>query len=149
MRADAETRTDADADTAPQRRAIRVRGAVQGVGFRPFVYRLAQALGLDGWVLNDAEGVLIEAQGPAERLARFEQRLRTEAPPLSRVQQLQSTPLPLRAGEPGFAVRASRAGNVTTAIPPDTATCADCLAELFDPADRRHRYAFINCTHCG
>jgi hydrogenase maturation protein HypF len=136
-------------EAPPQRRVIRVRGAVQGVGFRPFVYRLAHELGLDGWVLNDAEGVLIEAQGPAEQLARFERRLQCDAPPLARVALLQSTPQPASTAEPGFAVRASRGGAVRTAVPPDTATCADCLGELFDPADRRHRYAFINCTQCG
>ncbi len=137
-----------------QRHALRVRGAVQGVGFRPFVYRIALEEGLQGWVLNDAEGVLIEAQGLAEALARFAQRLRSDAPPLARVLSLQveaRAVLDAASEAAGFNILASRGGSakVTTAIPPDTATCTDCLAELFEPADRRHRYAFINCTQCG
>ena len=132
-----------------KRSAIRVRGAVQGVGFRPFVFRLAQELGLAGWVLNDAEGVAIEAQGPAAALALFERRLRADAPPLAQVERLESASRPALADEAGFHILASRRGVVKTSIPPDAATCDDCLAELFDPADRRHRYAFINCTQCG
>ncbi|HEX7436759.1 MAG TPA: carbamoyltransferase HypF [Caldimonas sp.] len=131
------------------RRAIRARGAVQGVGFRPFVFRLAHELGLAGWVFNDADGVSIEVQGPAFALDSFEQRLRTDAPPLARVETLRATARARVGREEGFRILASRAGKVTTSIPPDTATCDECLAELFDPADRRHRYAFINCTQCG
>ena len=139
----------ATAPTPVQRHAIRVRGAVQGVGFRPFVYRLALEMGLQGWVLNDAQGVLIEAQGSAEVLAEFERRVQADAPPLARVEHLKSTVQRALPCDAGFQILASRGGPVTTAIPPDTATCADCLAELFNPADRRHRYAFINCTQCG
>jgi hydrogenase maturation protein HypF len=140
----------APADTAvAQRRAIRVRGAVQGVGFRPFVFRLAQELGLAGWVFNDADGVAIEAQGPGDALLRFASRLRSDAPPLARVEAVEVTPRAAVEHEHGFRILASRAGRVATSIPPDTATCEDCLAELFDPGDRRHRYAFINCTQCG
>ncbi len=131
------------------RQAIRVRGSVQGVGFRPFVHRLAHEEQLTGWVCNDAQGVLLEVQGAADRVTRFGARLRTDAPPLARVLQVQATPCPVLAGESGFTIQASRGGAVRTAIPPDTATCPDCLAELFDPADRRHRYGFINCTQCG
>ena len=138
-----------DAPAALQCLRIRVRGAVQGVGFRPFVYRLALDMGLAGWVLNDAEGVLIEAQGTADDLAAFESRLRSQAPPLSRVQALEVAAQTGLQPAAGFHILASRGGAVTTAIPPDTATCADCLAELFDAHDRRHRYAFINCTQCG
>jgi len=138
---------------AHERRSLRVRGAVQGVGFRPFVYRLALELGLQGWVLNDADGVLIEAQGPAAALTELQRRLHSDAPPMARVQSVQATPQPLASdARPGFHILASRGSTraaVTTTIPPDTATCADCLAELFNPADRRHRYAFINCTQCG
>ena len=132
-----------------ERRAIRVRGAVQGVGFRPFVYRLAHELGLAGWVFNDAEGVAIEVQGPAESLALFEQRLRSDAPPLSRVVSLAASRRPVTDGDAGFQILASRRGAVRTSIPPDSAPCEACLVELFDPGDRRHRYAFINCTQCG
>ena len=132
-----------------ERRAIRVRGAVQGVGFRPFVFCLARDMGLAGWVRNDADGVSIEVEGPALSLASFERLLRTKAPPLARVEHLQATSRAPLQREPGFRILASRQGKVTTSIPPDTATCDPCLAELFDRADRRHRYAFINCTQCG
>ncbi|CAD5375027.1 Carbamoyltransferase HypF2 [Rubrivivax sp. A210] len=132
-----------------QRCAIRVRGAVQGVGYRPFVYRLAQEMSLAGWVLNDAEGVAIEAEGAADTLKRFVQRLHSEAPPRARVEAVETSPcIALHSGG-GFAIRPSRGGVVKTGVAPDMATCDDCLAELFDPADRRHRYAFINCTQCG
>ena len=129
-----------------------VRGVVQGVGFRPFVYRLATELGLDGWVRNDGGGVTVEATGDAAALAALVARLRDEAPPLARVDAIERQDLPRRAGAPaprGFAVIESAQGAATTAIPPDAATCPDCLAELLSPGDRRHRYAFINCTHCG
>ena len=132
-----------------ERRAIRVRGAVQGVGFRPFVFRLARDMGLAGWVCNDADGVSIEVEGPARSLALFERQLKADAPPLARVEHLQATARAPLQREPGFRILASRQGKVTTSIPPDTATCDPCLAELFDLADRRHRYAFINCTQCG
>ncbi len=132
-----------------QRRAIRVSGAVQGVGFRPFVYRVAQDLGLAGWVLNDAQGVAIEAQGPANSLGQFEQRLRHDAPPLARVERVQTVELTRIDGDAGFRILESRAGTVRTAVPPDTATCAECLSELFAPGNRRYRHAFINCTQCG
>jgi hydrogenase maturation protein HypF len=132
-----------------ERRAIRVRGAVQGVGFRPFVYRLAHELGLAGWVFNDAEGVAIEAQGPIDALTRFEKRLRNDAPPLSRVASLATSRRPVTDSDAGFQILASRRGAVRTSIPPDSAPCEACLAEMFDPSDRRHRYAFINCTQCG
>ena len=136
-------------DVTPERHAIRVRGAVQGVGFRPFVYRLAHELGLAGWVLNDADGVSIEVQGRPVDLAAFERRLRADAPTLARVAQLDAKRLAPNADSEGFRILPSLSGPVTTAIPPDTAPCTDCLAELFDPADRRHRHAFINCTQCG
>jgi hydrogenase maturation protein HypF len=138
----------ADTETV-ERRAIRVRGTVQGVGFRPFVYRLAQELRLAGWVLNDTQGVAIEVQGPAPALRLFEQRLSSDAPPLSRVDAVETRATPALDADATFQIRASRSGAVKTSVPPDTATCADCLGELFDPADRRHRYAFINCTQCG
>ncbi|HEX6018209.1 MAG TPA: Sua5/YciO/YrdC/YwlC family protein, partial [Burkholderiaceae bacterium] len=133
-------------------RAIRVRGTVQGVGFRPFVYRLASELQLGGWVCNDADGVTIEAHGPADTLARFEQRLSSDAPPLARVEAL--TVRDTDATGPGdaaarFCILPSRPGRVGTSVPVDTASCDDCLAELFDPGNRRYRHAFINCTQCG
>ncbi|MEW6613558.1 MAG: carbamoyltransferase HypF [Pseudomonadota bacterium] len=139
----------AEASAPLVRRHLRVRGQVQGVGFRPFVYRLAGELGLSGWVRNDAEGVELEVQGTAAAVARLHERLQREAPALARIAAVEQASRPPRAGEAGFAIVASRGGHVTTGIVPDAAVCADCLAELFDPADRRYRYPFINCTHCG
>lgn len=133
-------------------RAIRVRGIVQGVGFRPFVYRLASELKLDGWVCNDADGVTIEVHGPADAVARFEHRLSHDAPPLARVESLTALDADATGptdAVPGFCILPSRPGRVHTSVPVDTATCDDCLGELFDPADRRYRHAFINCTQCG
>jgi len=153
MLAERHAPTRTAAGSLPLRHAVRVCGAVQGVGYRPFVLRLAQSLGLQGWVLNDAQGVAIEVQGPAPALAEFEHRLLANAPPLARVESLQMQPLAtLLDDAQGFHILPSRQaaqGQVSTAIPPDTASCADCLAELFDPANRRWRHAFINCTQCG
>jgi len=133
----------------PKRQALRVRGRVQGVGFRPFVYRLANDLGLDGWVRNDGEGVLIALAGGPAQLAQFGRRLAAEAPVLARIDSVEALPAEPLSIPPGFSIEASGAGPVTTGITPDAATCSDCLAELFAPADRRWRYPFINCTHCG
>ncbi|HLH64892.1 MAG TPA: carbamoyltransferase HypF [Solirubrobacteraceae bacterium] len=128
---------------------IRVEGTVQGVGFRPYVFRLANELGLAGWVLNDARGVLIEAEGPEAALRALLLRLGPEAPPLAVVERTASRRVPA-LGERGFAIRASRADSSADApVAPDTATCEECLRELFDPSDRRYRYPFINCTNCG
>jgi hydrogenase maturation protein HypF len=134
--------------TATRRRVrVRVEGTVQGVGFRPYVYRLASELRLAGWVLNDTRGVVIEVEG--EAVDRFLERLAAELPPLARVDRLLPEPL-APTGEVGFAIRASPAtGEPRVAVTPDSATCDDCLAELFDPHDRRHRYPFVNCTNCG
>jgi hydrogenase maturation protein HypF len=132
-----------------ERRRVRVRGVVQGVGFRPFVYRLAQELNLAGWVRNDAEGVEMEVQGLHGNISALLVRMVKEAPPLARVDHVETNG---RAPDPedrGFTIRPSRGGSVTTAIGPDATVCPDCLAELFDPANRRWRYPFINCTHCG
>ena len=133
----------------PNRQALRVRGRVQGVGFRPFVYRLATELGLDGWGRNDGEGVLIALAGRPEQLAHFGRRLAAEAPALARIDSVEALPGQPPAVAPGFRIETSGDGPVTTGITPDAATCGDCLAELFEPADRRWRYPFINCTHCG
>jgi hydrogenase maturation protein HypF len=122
---------------------------VQGVGFRPFVFRLAEELGLCGWVLNDEHGVLIEAEGPAEAVATLDGRIRAEAPPLAEVESVTITEL-TPTGETGFRIVESKGGGERdAAVSPDMATCEDCLAELFDPADRRYRYPFTNCTNCG
>jgi hydrogenase maturation protein HypF len=113
------------------------------------VYRLAGELGLAGWVLNDARGVLLEVEGGPERVGQFLDRLAPDAPPLAVVERVEISALaPL--GERSFAIRESPRGEAADApVTPDTATCADCLRELFDPHDRRHRYPFINCTNCG
>ena len=128
--------------------AIRLSGTVQGVGLRPAVWRLARACGIRGAVWNDSGGVLIHAWGDASALAAFRVRIRAETPPLAQIEALVSRPL---SGAPpaGFAIMPSRAGTARTAITPDAATCPDCLAEIFDPADRRYRYPFTSCTHCG
>ena len=132
-----------------ERIEVRVHGTVQGVGFRPFVYRLARELGLAGWVLNDTEGVLIQAEGGREVLELFLRRLTAEAPPLSSVEAVESKPVPC-SNEESFRVLASPpAGSRQTVVPPDVGTCADCLQEMWDPTDRRYRYPFLNCTNCG
>ncbi len=126
-----------------------MEGAVQGVGFRPFVYRLAGDLGLAGFVENTPQGVTLEVEGPVPLLDTFVQRLRGEAPALARIDTLEAIDV-ASDGQPGFAIRASAAGGRRSALVlPDLATCADCRRELFDPADRRHRYPFVNCTQCG
>jgi len=130
---------------------IHIRGAVQGVGFRPFVYRLAAELGIRGDVRNTADGVIIRAAAEPAVLDAFQERLRSEAPPLARVQEVAvaSVPEGTAVDPDGFTILASGEGEKTTAVLPDACVCGDCLRELFDPADRRHRYPFINCTHCG
>ena len=132
-----------------RREAITVRGVVQGVGFRPFVYRLATEEGLAGFIGNDTGGVTIEVEGPASRIDSFRRRLQAEAPPLSRIDSaiaIAARP----TGETGFRIVASATGGqVSTGIPADAATCSDCLRELLDPNDRRYRYPFLNCTNCG
>jgi hydrogenase maturation protein HypF len=126
---------------------IRVTGVVQGVGFRPFVWRLAHELKLAGWVKNDAAGVEIHAEGAA--LDVFITRLKSDAPPLARVDAVTATTTE-RAGHTDFAIiETTSEGRVATAIGHDTTICAACLAELFDPESRRWRHGFITCTHCG
>ena len=122
---------------------------VQGVGFRPFVYRLALDEGLAGFVGNDTDGVKIEIEGSEERVETFLARLHSEPPPLARVDSVTVREL-AATGELGFRIVSSEVlGRVSTGIPADAATCPDCLRELLDPADRRYRYPFLNCTNCG
>ena len=138
-----------DGDARIRRVRARVDGTVQGVGYRPFVYRVAHELGVSGWVLNDERGVLVEAEGSEEAVAALVARLRSDAPPLADVRGVTSEDVPA-TGAAGFAIVASsRSGAATAPVTPDTATCADCLAELADPHDRRYRYPFLNCTNCG
>ncbi|MFF8357988.1 carbamoyltransferase HypF [Streptomyces chartreusis] len=145
----APPRPAAVAQDPPHRRRVLVRGVVQGVGFRPYVYGLATELALVGHVTNTPEGVIAEVEGTVAAVARFCDRLAVQAPPLARVESVDHQELPAAGGE-AFTILASRSGGpVRTLVSPDTATCADCLAELADPADRRHRHPFVNCTHCG
>ena len=132
-----------------ERAQIIVKGVVQGVGFRPFVYKLATGLQLTGYVTNTSEGVLVEVEGAA--LPEFVNRLRAEAPPLSDITEISVTKLPLQ-GYPDFTIRASAdhaGGQPFTLVSPDVSICDDCLHELLDPDDRRYLYPFINCTNCG
>jgi acylphosphatase len=131
------------------RTRVRVEGIVQGVGFRPFVYGLATALGLAGLVGNDVDGVFAEVEGEPEAIETFLLALRTNAPPLASIERIATTPMPVEGGE-AFSIVASPPGGARrTLISADTATCDDCLAELADPADRRFGYPFINCVNCG
>ena len=136
------------ADGAVARRLrLRVRGLVQGVGFRPHVWRLATRDDLTGFALNDQDGVLIEVQGAVDA---FVGDLVAQAPPLARIDDVATELCPLVADESDFVIRDSEQhGPARTAITPDVATCEACLAELFDPANRRYLYPFITCTHCG
>ena len=136
---------------APATRAFRVEGVVQGVGFRPFVWRLATGLGLAGAVRNAAGRVEIEASGPPSVLDEFARRLRSDAPPRAHVERVTTLPLRVEAALPvPFLVEDSIASLADERLfPPDIATCDDCRRELFDPADRRYGYPFINCTSCG
>lgn len=131
------------------RERVLVRGIVQGVGFRPFVYRLARALGLVGWVSNSAAGVCLEVEGAEELIDEFVRRLELEAPPLALIDAVTRERMKPATAD-GFVIAASGvAPGEHTLLAPDAATCGDCLRELFDPADRRYRYPFLNCTNCG
>lgn len=128
---------------------IRIGGAVQGVGFRPFVYRLAREMGVTGWVRNSQAGVEIEAGGGQRILSAFVERLMNEKPALAAIREFSYT---ITTGEapPAFEIRPSRNfAEAAVSVPPDVATCPDCLLELFDSANRRYRYPFINCSRCG
>ena len=136
------------------RTAVRVEGVVQGVGFRPFVYSLATGLGLVGLVGNDLDGVFVEVEGPVTAVSEFLLLLERDAPPLARIERVTTRDIAPRRSA-SFAITASEpggpdgSGRRRTLVSADTATCADCLRELADPADRRFRYPFINCTNCG
>ena len=137
-----------DAD-APRRVRVEISGIVQGVGFRPFLHRLAEKHRLTGWARNTPAGVELELEGPAAALDRFVETVRTAPPPLAVVEDLTVQPLAGRGGYGGFAILPSTAGAAATLAAPDLAPCPACLEELADPADRRYRYPFLNCTDCG
>lgn len=133
----------------PERMAIRIKGIVQGVGFRPFIFNLALEHGLVGWVTNDSAGVLLEVEGSQETLQAFLADIPVKVPPLARIDSIEHHCVePL--GETDFTIKATdRSERVRTLISPDMATCPDCLRELQDPSDKRYLYPFINCTNCG
>ncbi|MGW5034578.1 carbamoyltransferase HypF [Streptomyces nigra] len=131
------------------RRRVVVRGTVQGVGFRPFVHRLATDLALAGFVSNTANGVLIEVEGLPDGVDRLCDRLAAEPPPLAAVTGVEVEDLPVTGADDTFTIRSTDRSPGRTLLPPDTATCEACLRELADPEDRRHRHPFITCTHCG
>lgn len=132
-----------------KRKKFRVNGVVQGVGFRPFVFSLASEMGLSGSILNSPGGVVIEAEGPVDILAGFEEKLHSEAPPLALILECRGEEIPVN-NEAGFIILRSQSGEENdTLISPDVAICENCLAEMRDPGDRRHLYPFINCTDCG
>src|SRR5215468_5632669 len=132
-----------------ERRRLLIQGAVQGVGFRPFIYRLAMENGIRGWVSNSAQGVTIEAEGLPAQLEAFLAEIETQKPPHSFIQHMRVETIPV-VGETAFTIRESSSnGSRTTIMLPDLATCPACLREIFDPTNRRYRYPFTNCTHCG
>ncbi|MBI1977791.1 MAG: carbamoyltransferase HypF [Candidatus Omnitrophica bacterium] len=131
-----------------ERLRIALRGAIQGVGFRPFIYRLAKEIGLKGWVCNSAQGVFIEVEGKRVDLESFLLRIDREKPPRARIQSLEPSFLDLK-GYTEFVIRESVSGTKTALVMPDIATCEDCLIELLDPLNRRYLYPFTNCTNCG
>jgi hydrogenase maturation protein HypF len=140
--------------SSTRRLALAVRGIVQGVGFRPFVYNLAHAARLTGWVVNESDGVRIEIQGPGQAVDGFVESLRARCPPAAQIEQLEVREIPLAAdcrdGSPGFLIRASEAGAPRRpTVPSDLATCDACRAEIAAPSERRHHYPFTNCTNCG
>ena len=148
---DSGTRSELSHESQPKRERyeVGVRGVVQGVGFRPFVYRLALEEGLAGFIGNDTDGVTIEIEGPSASLESFLARLRSDAPPLSRIDSITACET-IPIGDTGFRIVASEVlGRVSTGIPADAATCPDCIRELLSPTDRRYRYPFLNCTNCG
>jgi hydrogenase maturation protein HypF len=132
-----------------QRLGVTVRGAVQGVGFRPFVYRLASELGLAGWVRNSVQGVFLEVEGGREKLDLFLRRLDDEKPPLSYFQSVESSFLDAKGIEDFKILGSNGDGEKTAVILPDAAVCSDCIKEIDDPLDRRFKYPFTNCTNCG
>ena len=140
---------DAPSTDPTRRLRLEIHGAVQGVGFRPFVYRLATELALAGWVINNSQGVFIEVEGSEQRVQRFLERLPLETPPRAIVHSLDKEWLePVSYDR--FEIRHSEeAGQKTALVLPDIATCPDCLAEVLDSTDRRHGYPFTNCTNCG
>jgi hydrogenase maturation protein HypF len=146
---DDQSRSGCVADDRDAAEIIRVRGVVQGVGFRPTVWRLARRYGLRGWVANDGDGVTIRVRGAAAAIIRFVDSLVREAPPLACVDEIERTPSLPSPDDGAFRIADSVATRPRTGVVSDAATCPQCRAEVFDAHDRRYRYPFANCTHCG
>ena len=128
---------------------LTLRGVVQGIGFRPFVYRLAHQYKLGGWIANTTKGAVLEVEGKVSALSDFQSALKSQAPPVAQIQEMVSTPIP-EEGELDFTIRLStQDGSPQSVIPPDLATCEECLQEIHDPGSRRYRYPFTTCTRCG
>ncbi|MFQ6614289.1 MAG: acylphosphatase, partial [Fidelibacterota bacterium] len=137
-------------DPARKRLHLEINGIVQGVGFRPFIYNLARSFHLTGWVTNTSSGVALEVEGSPKQIANFRRAVSSETPPLALIESIRESEIATDSGATGFVIRPSdRSATVRTMISPDAAVCPDCLAELFDPGNRRYRYPFINCTNCG
>ncbi len=132
-----------------ERLKITIRGAVQGVGFRPFIFRLANELNLKGFVLNSSKGIFIEVEGQTDKLKEFIIRIEKEKPPISIIQSFEYSFLDAVGYDEFIIKKSEKDEEITALILPDIATCQDCLRELFDPKDRRYLYPFINCTNCG
>jgi hydrogenase maturation protein HypF len=141
--------TDILVRSDPVRQRFTVTGVVQGVGFRPFVHRIATELGLTGFVGNDSGAVFVEVQGPAARIDEFERRLRSDAPPLAAISDVHVVDVNTLCDSDFHIVESRPVAGASTPIPPDVAVCDDCITELFDPKDRRYRHPFVTCTNCG
>src|SRR4030042_3103106 len=128
---------------------IHITGIVQGVGFRPFVYHQANRQGLTGWVNNTSAGVDIEVNGEPEEITFFIQNLKTEAPPLARIDSIEYHQIPFNLYNAFEIIQSMEVTDAFQPISPDICICQDCLSELFDPQNKRYRYPFINCTNCG
>ncbi len=142
----------AGSPTHTHRLQLRIEGAVQGVGFRPFVYHLATSLGLTGWIRNTPQGVLIQVEGTISHLQAFQTRLQSEKPIHAHLHKVEVIEVGA-VGDPDFAILVSDESSAvqptSALILPDLATCSACLADIFNPANRHYRYPFTNCTHCG
>ena len=135
--------------TTRKRVRLTIRGVVQGIGFRPFVFRLAHQLALGGWIANTAQGAVLEIEGGVSTLEKFQSALKSQAPPAAQIQEIESKTIP-EEGERDFTIRLStQEGLPQSVIPPDLATCSECLQEINDPQSRRYRYPFTTCTRCG
>ncbi|MBQ4474446.1 MAG: carbamoyltransferase HypF, partial [Lachnospiraceae bacterium] len=128
---------------------VKIKGIVQGVGFRPFIHRLVREHGLKGTIRNTSSGVTMELEGEGEAIRRFLTALPTEAPPLAVIEEISNREIPVKGFETFTIIGSERQDERNTLISPDISICPDCLRELRDPADRRYRYPFINCTNCG